>query len=191
MKPRKPSPLDPPHRTPFRRTARNFALFFSFSHHNFHSFYSLLGVFSLKFSGVFEDRDPKMCTCGVLGLSCEAPAAPSWMSHASTMLRSQSGPSWSGIVSYPSTLRCSGFVACGCLCLLSHASCRCGRLLDTFGHRQAACREFSVKLWHVLQPTCLCAIWTGWCLTCTMGGAWRLWQKMPLFGGVQLVVAVR
>ena len=28
--------------------------------------------FALNFGGVFEDRDPQMCTFGVLGLSCEA-----------------------------------------------------------------------------------------------------------------------
>ena len=30
--------------------------------HNFHSFFSLLGVFSLNFGGVFEAWDPQMCT---------------------------------------------------------------------------------------------------------------------------------
>ena len=34
-----------------------------------------LGVFSLNFGGVFEGWDPEMYTFGVLGLSCEAPAA--------------------------------------------------------------------------------------------------------------------
>ena len=36
----------------------------------------LLGVVSLNFGGVIEGRDPQMCTFGVLGLSCEVPAAP-------------------------------------------------------------------------------------------------------------------
>ena len=31
--------------------------------------------FSLNFGGVFEDRDPQMCTFGVLGLLCETSAA--------------------------------------------------------------------------------------------------------------------
>ena len=35
-----------------RRTAQNFA-FFSLSRHNFHSFFPLLGVFSMNFGGVF------------------------------------------------------------------------------------------------------------------------------------------
>ena len=40
------------------------------------SFFLLsLGVFSLNFGGVFEGRDPQMCTFGFLGLSCETPAA--------------------------------------------------------------------------------------------------------------------
>ena len=48
---------------------------FSLSRLHFRSF-SLSGVFSLNFGGVFEGRDPQMCTFGVLGLSCETPAAP-------------------------------------------------------------------------------------------------------------------
>ena len=39
-------------------------------------FLPLLGVVSWNFGGVIEGRDPQMCTFGVLGLSCEAPAAP-------------------------------------------------------------------------------------------------------------------
>ena len=54
--------------------AQNFAFFF-LSRHNFLSF-SLFGVLSLNFGGVFERRGPEMCTFGVLVLSCEAPAAP-------------------------------------------------------------------------------------------------------------------
>ena len=41
--------------------------FFSVSRHNFHSFFSLLGVLSLNFGGVFLKRRG--------GLSCETPAA--------------------------------------------------------------------------------------------------------------------
>ena len=32
-----------------------------------------VGVFSWNFRGVFERRDPEMCTFGVLGLTCESP----------------------------------------------------------------------------------------------------------------------
>ena len=53
--------------------AQNFALFslalFSF-------FLPLLGVVSWNFGGVIEGQDNQMCTFGLLGLSCEAPAAP-------------------------------------------------------------------------------------------------------------------
>ena len=42
--------------------------FFSLSRHSFHSSLPLLGVLSWNFGG------PEMCTFGVLGLSCEAPA---------------------------------------------------------------------------------------------------------------------
>ena len=52
-----------------------FALF-SLSRHNFHSSLPLLGLLLLNFGGVFEGRDPEMCTFGVLELSCETPAAP-------------------------------------------------------------------------------------------------------------------
>ena len=41
--------------------------FFSVSPHNFHSFFSLLEVFSLNFGGVFEDRGAQMCTLGLSG----------------------------------------------------------------------------------------------------------------------------
>ena len=44
--------------------------------HNFHSSFSLLGVLSLHFVGVFEGRNPEMCTFGVLGLSCASPGGP-------------------------------------------------------------------------------------------------------------------
>ena len=67
MVPRTPPPPDPSSPPdPLRRTAQNFALF-SFSRHNFHSFFSLLGVFSFSFSGVFEGRDPEVCTFGLSG----------------------------------------------------------------------------------------------------------------------------
>ena len=61
------TPLQTPlRRTTLRQTAQFFALFslpplFSF-------FYSLsLGVFSLNFGGVFEGREPQMCTFGLSG----------------------------------------------------------------------------------------------------------------------------
>ena len=61
---------------PFLWTAQNFALFFSLSRRKIRSFLPSLEVFPWNFDGVFEGRDPQMCTFGVLGLSCEAPAAP-------------------------------------------------------------------------------------------------------------------
>ena len=42
----------------------------------FSFFLPLLGVVSWNFGGVIQGRDAQMCTFGVLGLSCEAPAAP-------------------------------------------------------------------------------------------------------------------
>ena len=42
------------------------------------SFLPSMGVFSLNFGGVFEDRDPQMCTFGILGLSCASPGGPVW-----------------------------------------------------------------------------------------------------------------
>ena len=53
-----------------------FRAFCSLSRRNFLSFFSLSGVLSWNFGGVIEGLDPQMCTFGVLGLSCEAPAAP-------------------------------------------------------------------------------------------------------------------
>ena len=47
---------------------------FSLSRHNFLSFFPLLGVFS--WSGCLMRRGLEMLTFGVLGLSCEASAAP-------------------------------------------------------------------------------------------------------------------
>ena len=55
------------HRTALRRTAQNFALFFTLLPPQF-SFFFLL---SLNFGGVLEGRNP-----WALGLSCETPAAP-------------------------------------------------------------------------------------------------------------------
>ena len=52
--------------------APHFALFFP-SPATIFILSSLLGVFSWNFG---ERRDPQMCTFGVLGLSCETPAAP-------------------------------------------------------------------------------------------------------------------
>ena len=56
------------HRTALRRTAQNFALFFSLSRLHFRYFSLSLGeVFSWNFGGVFEGRDPQMCTFGLSG----------------------------------------------------------------------------------------------------------------------------
>ena len=52
------------------------ALFFSFSSHNFHSFFSLLGSFRGILVVLLKRRSPKMCTFGILGLSCENPRRP-------------------------------------------------------------------------------------------------------------------
>ena len=45
----------------------NFRAFFSLSRHCFHSFLPLSGVLSLNVGGVFEGRDPEMCTFGLSG----------------------------------------------------------------------------------------------------------------------------
>ena len=50
---RRTPPPDPSAGPPLRRTAQNFALFFP-PRHNFHSFFSLLGVLSLNFGGVLK-----------------------------------------------------------------------------------------------------------------------------------------
>ena len=55
--------------------AQNFALFFPSPTTNFALFISLC-VFSWSFGGVWKRRGRQMCTFGVLGLLCEAPAAP-------------------------------------------------------------------------------------------------------------------
>ena len=53
--------------------AQNFAFFFSFFRRKIRSFLLSLGVFSLNSGGFLKRRGPKMCTFGVLWLSCEAP----------------------------------------------------------------------------------------------------------------------
>ena len=65
-----PTPDPPP---PDRPTI---SLFFSLSRHNFHSFFSLLGVLSFCFGGVFEAPRRSNVHVWALGLSCEAPAPP-------------------------------------------------------------------------------------------------------------------
>ena len=55
--------------------AQNFALFLPSPTTNFALFISLC-VFSWSFGGVWKRRGRQMCTFGVLGLLCEAPAAP-------------------------------------------------------------------------------------------------------------------
>ena len=61
-------PLDRPSPgPPFPWTTQNFALFFSLSRRKIRSFLPSLGVFSLNFGGVFEDRDAQMCTFGLSG----------------------------------------------------------------------------------------------------------------------------
>ena len=54
-------------RTPLRRTPLRpkFRSFFSLSRHSFYSFLLSCWSFSLKFGGVFEDRDPQMHTFGL------------------------------------------------------------------------------------------------------------------------------
>ena len=53
--------------TPLRRTAQNFALFFPSPATVFILFSLSCWSFSLNFGGVFEDRDPEMCTFGLSG----------------------------------------------------------------------------------------------------------------------------
>ena len=52
---------------PLPWTALNFVLFLLFPAGNFVLFFPSLGVFSLNFGGVFEFRDPQMCTIGLSG----------------------------------------------------------------------------------------------------------------------------
>ena len=54
-------------RTALRRTAQNFALFFPSPAPVFIFFSLSCWSFSLNFGGVFEDRDPQMCTFGLSG----------------------------------------------------------------------------------------------------------------------------
>ena len=49
--------------------------FFSRSHHNFLSFFPLLGGLLVEFWWCLKRRGPRMCTFGVLRLSCETRAA--------------------------------------------------------------------------------------------------------------------
>ena len=68
---RRTPPLDPPSAGP-----PTISLFFFLFPPPFHCFCVSLGVFSWNFGGVLKRRCPEMCTFGVLGLSCETPAAP-------------------------------------------------------------------------------------------------------------------
>ena len=61
------SPPDNLRRTPFRRTAQNFALFLPSPATVFILFSLSCWPFSLNFGGVFEDRDPQLCTFGLSG----------------------------------------------------------------------------------------------------------------------------
>ena len=69
-----PGPRPPPDRPPPDRL--KFRAFFCPVPHNLNSFFPLLGVFSLDFGGVFECRDPQMCTFGLSGLLGETRALP-------------------------------------------------------------------------------------------------------------------
>ena len=73
--PRTPPPQDP------KSPAQNFALF-SFSRHNFLSFFPLLGVLSLNFGGVLEDWDPQMFTFGISGCRPAALGPPGFQTTA-------------------------------------------------------------------------------------------------------------
>ena len=88
------SPLDPPPPYPLPRSRTpsagppKISRFFSLFHSHFRFFFSLslslcrvfscffflsLGVFSRNFGGVFERRDPQMCTFGLSGCRVKAP----------------------------------------------------------------------------------------------------------------------
>ena len=90
--PGRPLPRTPPHphgppspdRLPPDRP--KFRFFFRLPPH-FLSF-SLLEVLSLNFWGCLKRRGLEMCTLGVLGLSCEAPAAPK-PTHNNTQIHTQ------------------------------------------------------------------------------------------------------
>ena len=62
----------------------------------FSFFLPLVGVVSLNFGGVIEGLDPQMCTFGVLGLSCEPPAAKFWEGPAEGGPAGESGEGSSG-----------------------------------------------------------------------------------------------
>ena len=64
-----------PRRVEARRVVAQNLAFFSLSRSHFVLFLSLSGCLHVEFGGVFEGRDPLMYTFGVLGLSCETPAA--------------------------------------------------------------------------------------------------------------------
>ena len=64
---RTPLRQTPLRRTALRRTAQNFALFFPSPATVFILFSLSCWSFSLNFGGVFEDRDPQMCTFGLSG----------------------------------------------------------------------------------------------------------------------------
>ena len=70
MNPPPPDNPPPDNRTTLRRTAQNFALFFSLLPPQFSFFFLSLGVLSWNFVGVLEGRNPEMCIWA-LGLSCE------------------------------------------------------------------------------------------------------------------------
>ena len=59
-----PPPPDPPPPDPLPQIAQNFALFFPSPATVFILFSLSCWSFSLNFGGVFEDRDPQMCSLG-------------------------------------------------------------------------------------------------------------------------------
>ena len=65
----------PPSATPPSAGPPKISLFFP-SRHNFHSFFLSWGGPFVEFWWCLKRWGPEMCTFGVLGLSCEAPAAP-------------------------------------------------------------------------------------------------------------------
>ena len=72
---RKGRRVGPPKGGPRRVEGPKFRAFFFLSRHHFALFVSLWTVFSWFFGGVLEAPGRQMCTFGVLGPSCEAPAA--------------------------------------------------------------------------------------------------------------------
>ena len=63
----RPSPGPPFPWTALPLDRPKFRSFFSLSRRKIRSFLPSLGVFSLNFGGVFEGRDPQMCTFGLSG----------------------------------------------------------------------------------------------------------------------------